>query len=832
MKKNTAFIKRLRTALTPANQSSLLQEIKSLSLHKYLSEVISACHEGLSKLKTPEEIAVGVEVTSALHQRFGAKDFTAFLGWYIGRGLSSPDKAYLRSLTAEMKDKEERERISRQRILLRVATDLWLVGVLKSLDDVARPEEVGKVKEVGKAAEQAKNSKVMNGSEQDDAEPLPLEALKDLLGSDKEHGNLPLAVMFVKAFAWDILGIIPTRNDDRAAVIGEETFGFEEEEATPHPDINPGDNNETPIIDTSLQQRFQNILVRYFDSLKEHLIRDQRQLDSQGRRNAEAYVKSGEVFEDRQTNYEKQAKALEKLVANTQVLATALEMDMPDLSQKVVTTVSGNGGIGLVNLSEAFKGTSDGSGIWEDDDERRFYENIIDLAERVPSLLLEEVKKKKNEDQIDVKKAEEVKPAAQSKESEVGTANMAESQADDLSTSIANKTVGAQVDVMLAKLPELLTREQTDQFCVDFCFLNSKASRNRLVKALQDIPKGRLDLLSLYSRIIATLGKYMSDISQSMITYLDEEFKSLQRRKSKEALGPVRAVNIRYIAELTKFGVVPEHVIFHTLKVCLDDFTRQNIDIVANLLENCGRYLLRTSDSNVRMMSFLETLQRKKAAQHLSQQERMLIDNAIYHVNPPERAAIQRKERTALDLYVRKLIYLDLSKKNIEKITKQIRKLHWEEPEVTIILHKIFTKPAKIKYSNVYFLAVILGALHKYHQDFTVSVMDDLLEKITAGLEENDFKQNQKRIAEAKYLGELYVYRMIDATLILDTLHKLVSFGHPSGYARPDVICQNDLPDDFFRIRLACTLLEACGTYFDKGILRKKMDFFLISLQV
>jgi len=86
------------------------------------------------------------------------------------------------------------------------------------------------------------------------------------------------------------------------------------------------------------------------------------------------------------------------------------------------------------------------------------------------------------------------------------------------------------------------------------------------------------------------------------------------------------------------------------------------------------------------MKSFLEILQRKKAAQHLGQQERMLIENASYYVNPPERAAIQQKERTPMDLFVCKLMYVDLTKRNVEKIAKQIRKLHWEEEEVSTVL--------------------------------------------------------------------------------------------------------------------------------------------------
>lgn len=65
-------------------------------------------------------------------------------------------------------------------------------------------------------------------------------------------------------------------------------------------------------------------------------------------------------------------------------------------------------------------------------------------------------------------------------------------------------------------------------------------------------------------------------------------------------------------------------------------------------------------------------------------QEKILIENAFYYVNPPDRPAIQQKERTPIELFVRKLIYLDLTKRNYVKILKQLRKLHWDLPEVNM----------------------------------------------------------------------------------------------------------------------------------------------------
>lgn len=792
--------------------------------------MISASYEGLCRLKTPGEIQTGVEIVSALHQRFGPAEYTSYLGWLIGRGLSTPDKSQLKSLGQEAKEKEEKERLTRQRVLLKVVTELWLAGVLRSLDDVARPEDAtarGKENAGPSAATKIKVGKVDKNA---DAEPFPLEVLKDLLGHDKEHANLPLVVLFVKSFGWDVLGIKSTTADQQKSVKADgairsapETY---DQSSTDEDPMAKAD--DPPLTSFELQQRFKNILHKYFEDLKTHIIRDNKTITAQGRRNAEAYVKSGEVFEDRQANFDKQLKSQEKLMANAQVLCDALEnQEMPDLKEVDAPDAVVTAGIGLVKTGEYLRGQADGAGIWEDDEERRFYENMIDLRDRVPGILLEDAKKKKPEvDEQVGKRIETNGEAKDSPEKPVpGTAS------DDQSTAIANKTVGAQVDALLARLPELQNKDQIDQAAMDFCFLNSKASRNRLIKAVEEIPKGRSDLLPSYSRLVATLGKYMPDISQGLVTHLDEEFRSLQRRKQKDFLGQVRTGNIRYLAELTKFGVVPEHVIFHCLKVSLDDFSRMNIEIIGNLLENCGRYLLRNPDTAPRMTSFLETLQRKKGAQHLGQQERMLIENAMYYVNPPERAAIEQKERTPVELYVSRLVYLDMNKRTYTKVLKSLRKLHWEEQEVVYMLEKIFSKPGKVKYSNIHLLAVLISSLYRYHQDFVIMAIDNLLENITLGLEQNDFKFNQRRLAEVKYLGELYNYKMVDSPVIFDTLYRMVTFAHPGGTPTRDKLNHLDMPDEYFRIRLVCTLLDTCGLCFDRGAAKKKLDFFLTFFQ-
>jgi regulator of nonsense transcripts 2 len=48
----------------------------------------------------------------------------------------------------------------------------------------------------------------------------------------------------------------------------------------------------------------------------------------------------------------------------------------------------------------------------------------------------------------------------------------------------------------------------------------------------------------------------------------------------------------------------------------------------------------------------------------------------------------------------------------------------------------------------------------------------------------------------------------------------------------PQFPCPVDMPDDFFRIRLVCVLLDTCGMCFDRGSQKRKLDNFLVFFQV
>ena len=74
--------------------------------------------------------------------------------------------------------------------------------------------------------------------------------------------------------------------------------------------------------------------------------------------------------------------------------------------------------------------------------------------------------------------------------------------------------------------------------------------------------------------------------------------------------------------------------------------------------------------------------------------------------------------------------------------------------------------------------------LNMFQETVGILVVDNVLEAMRIGMEINQPQYNQRRISEAKLLGELYNYRMIESNIIFNSLYLVISFG-----ALPDGGC-------------------------------------------
>ncbi|KAI8820667.1 armadillo-type protein [Fimicolochytrium jonesii] len=815
IKKNTSFVRKLKT-LTHDQVASLSKELVSLKLEKYVSEIVAAISE--AKFKTSSDIWAAVEICSLLHQRFA--NFGGELVQALCKQLGPPPLTH--GMSPEQKEKEEVARIGRQKSSLRLLADLYTVGIIRD----------------GKGC------------------PFP-QVLKDMFLADKDqHVNLPIAVVFAKYHGQNILG---TEGSPTGLDAVSDANGTEEVK-----DI--AVTCQEPLVPAEVQSACREVFIEYYNSLVRHLVHEHKRVRNIEKSNHEHYIARGEINEDRQERYQKNLRAYEKLLGGTKVLSETLGQAMPPLPEDESITRMG---IGITDSTGEKDDQDTLSGPWEDDDSKAFYENLIDLRNHVPAIFLGEKKPairsepSLNEEAQDTadpigspddahqSQADDGQTADISSEDEDGKATSpispeedddakvdeeeADLDGDDETKEKDAKPVSgasnAALESVINRLPTALNRDTIDQIAIDFAFLNSKGARKKLTRVLLTVPRQRMELLPYYSRLIATVSAYIPEIGAAVVEQLEKTFHGQQKRKEQVFIEEKTKI-IRYLAELTKFRVTPQHVIFHCIKVLLDNFKHHNIELLCVLLESCGRFLFKSPETHLRTSNYLDILMRKKNVEHVDSRQTFMIENAYYQCNPPDKPATEAKARPPMELYVRKLIYSDMSKKTVDKVLKQLRKLNWADPIISKMLTNIFCKIWKVKYSQLHMMAYMASELSRYYPDFGVSIVDSTLEEIRVGLEQNIFKHNQRRISIAKYLGELYNYRMIDSALVFQTLFHIVSYGHENNMPQYGVGNVLDAPHDFFRVRLSCIILDACGQCFDRGMSAKRLDLFLVYLQM
>ncbi|XP_056604924.1 regulator of nonsense transcripts 2 isoform X2 [Triplophysa dalaica] len=772
LKKNTAFVKKLRT-LTEQQRASLSQDFNLLNLSKYIGEAVSSMVEAKLKIS---DVSCAVHLCSLFHQRYA--DFAPLL---LG--------AWKRHFEAR-KD-EKTPNVSKLRTDLRFIAELTIVGLFTDKEGLS----------------------------------LIYEQLKSIIGSDRDtHTHVAVIISFCKHCGDDVASLVPRKVKNAT-----EKFGL----SFPL----------SQIISAEKQQPFQNLLREYFTSLTKHLKKDHRELQNIERQNRRILHSKGELSEDRHKQYEEFATSYQKLLANTQTLADLLDENMPELPLDKTAQEEHGPGIDIFTPGKPGEFDLEG-GIWEDEDARNFYENMVDLKAFVPAILFKDNEKsgqnKKEEREANSTEELEIElealditddpldlDTADETESEELAKKILDEQEQEDEEASTGSHLKLIVDAFIQQMPNCINRDLIDKAAMDFCMnMNTKSNRRKLVRALFTVPRQRLDLLPFYARLVATLHPCMSDVAEDLCSMLKGDFRFHIRKKDQINI-ETKNKTVRFIGELAKFKMFSKNDTLHCLKMLLSDFSHHHIEMACTLLETCGRFLFRSPESHLRTSVLLDQMMRKKQAQHLDVRYVTMVENAYYYCNPPPMEKTVRKKRPPLQEYIRKLLYKDLSKVTTEKVLRQMRKLPWHDSDVKSYLICCMVNIWNVKYNSIHCVANLLAGLVAYQEDVGIHVVDGVLEDIRLGMEVNQPKFNQRRISSAKFLGELYNYRMVESAVIFRTLFSFISFGVNTD-GSPGVL---DPPEHLFRIRVVCTLLDTCGQYFDRGSSKKKLDCFLIYFQ-
>lgn len=829
IKKNSAFVKRLK-GFTESQKDQILNEIDRLNLTKFISEVAASIIEAKLKLS---DIPAIIEICSKLNRCY--RDFSGqLLDQYVkyfppvqkkrncdvtsaAQGTSTGSQGSSSHSGAKNQPKNVSESVnlnpSKIRVDLRLFGELITSGIFPLKDSF----------------------------------PVLMNLLCFLMIHDKNsYHNATAILTFCKGCGDEVANLVPSK----ILALSEA-----HQKTLPKSDLISGKRQD--MLKSHLCEYYQS-LVKYFQSLH-------TELHDMMSRTKRGYKAKGEVSRDMKELIEIKFAECQKVQNVLQQLADLLgesTPELPDLDslREAAITVEPN----LDNLPRS--GLVDQSlSIWDDEGTRSFYEDLADLRTLFPNLAVKHCKIKKdeqneiehpdkkldqqavnsqlaNDDQDQsvngnfnesLQRLDTTTLSSSSSEESLHASNTPSPQSGPLETNptVANRT---QPDHYFSKLSNCVNRDMIDNAAIDFiCFFNTKFGRKKLVKTLFNVQRTRLDLLPFFARLAATLNPFVPSIGAELFSLLRQTFKNLFLKKDQINIES-KVKNARFIGELVKFNLYSKHEALACLRMLLSDFTHHHIEMACNLLETCGRVLYKSAESHHQLKALLEQMMRKKLLLSVDSKYITMIENAYYFTNPPE-IVKHVVEEPPVHTYVRYLLYECLNRSTIESVLKKIKKLDWNDRQLTKFVISCMIEAYNLKFYNIRYLAALLAALNKEYQWLSTAVIDGVVEDILLMMEVNEIQFNQRRIPMTRYFGELYNYRLSDSSLVFKILYSLITYGvyypEPKQTLSQIPLSQLDLPDNLFRIKLVCDLLETCGQYLSSGQEKKKLDCYLLFFQ-
>lgn len=621
------------------------------------------------------------------------------------------------------------------------------------------------------------------------------------------------------------------------------------------------------VLEDSLRTQLQQLLVNAYQSSGSGLLTSAHsRIVEQEKLHTKLKVDKGAVDPENEQKMVQLKEAFTKLQANFSTLAENLNQPMVTLQQPEEETGASRI-VGRQDKAEEGQGPEDNAvPLWEDNEQQKFYEEILDPKDVIPAVLLgkpaagteaaADGEKGEKEEKKEGEKEEKEKPEKEKPEKEV--------------KDLKGAASGTEFELYLLRIGKAETPKQVDEIVIEFFHeFNTKANRRMLAATLLGVQRNKLHLLAPHARLLATIAPYMKEVPQYVLTGLQQELETLLAEKDPVAIeSKVRTV--RFLCELCKFKICPPGIILDAIKVFCDDFSQHHAELCANIFLCCGRYLMYTPETSMRTENLLERMNRLKNAKSLPLRLEIMLEDAYFHVKPPEGKRKQVKDKEPLEQFTEYLVFDLLHKEEDEdKLVKLVRKLPWDGPAPGWLKRCLLDLNMHANYESLYQVASLLSMMAKYRDFFVIDVIDALFENIQMGIERNDFREMPLRVRQMKLLGELYNYRLVDSTLIFDTMYQLIGHCGASAFRASQTstvhkiierlmaarrtglgsISEEDLGEesgnlplpailadpqhpleatwDYFRIKLVCVLLDTCGHYFDRGTGKQKLDRFL-----
>ena len=872
IKKNVALVKKLKTsAITEATSVTLKSDFESkINASKYMEECVVAISRG--KLKGSDAFYAAEVIHSMFGQLFQKNQRTEMkemlkkeilaiatpmssaeaaqmaleIGLGVGLGVGIGGDSSIGGQQGEDLNNDDDDEENKPPTPLLRRAKLCLLAELYLISIIDSPKCVYEV--VKKHAEM----------EYDVAPEAYLQSLSAL-------------AFFAKTYSLEFLG-----KEDVKLISINSTEGEEKEAAD---DVNVNDDEEKNSFvkcKPEVCEKFAQIIHEKYE--KDALVKlaASVRLASAREEDVLRVLKTkGEVPAQVSSAFSKATATRDALLKQCQTLAEALRVEkIPKLEDfmdddiddkdknKEANRIELDRGLKQRNAAAANENNSDvNASEWESDEQRRFYQDLLPIKESIPAVLLVEKPALENETDAEKRRRED----QESKDFKVD-ALMNRLRRD---CENAEKVDAFAVDFCYVATPgakkrlaeELLSPPELTNMKNNNNNNNNNAmtenSSNQQQNALLMSP-----LVPFYARVLKLMSKvFPKDISDVVASKVLEKFFNLNTTiqttttpqprsnvhsssQQQQQLLKQKLQNVHYVSELIKFELIdPSAEAMQCLQILIENFERVNtlnaaqngaVELMCAFVYRCGRFLCKSAKSKKRANTFLDIILRLKSivSKYLDETQVALVDEAYYAARPREVFRTTKPPKPVLFEYV-KYIFVEqmsadpsLAKRQLAKVLKHCDQFDDVHLERYLIRRAI--KHSQQKFDDAERVVRLMSKLSQNQKDIKkneliVKFTDAALEEFRFGLEQNLSHMTQRRVSNARVIGELFSQRCLHAESIFSCLFLLLNNLEPfnNDFDRKDPI----------RVRVANVLLEKCGRFFNRGWQKKKLDVFLTYFQ-
>ena len=873
IKKNVALVKKLKTsAITEATSVTLKSDFESkINASKYMEECVVAISRG--KLKGSDAFYAAEVIHSMFGQLFQKNQRTEMkemlkkeilaiatpmssaeaaqmaleIGLGVGVGLGIGGDSSIGGQQGEDLNNDDDDEENKPPTPLLRRAKLCLLAELYLISIIDSPKCVYEV--VKKHAEM----------EYDVAPEAYLQSLSAL-------------AFFAKTYSLEFLG-----KEDVKLISINSTEGEEKEAAD---DVNVNDDEEKNSVvkcKPEVCEKFAQIIHEKYE--KDALVKlaASVRLASAREEDVLRILKTkGEVPAQVSSAFSKATATRDALLKQCQTLAEALRVEkipkLEDFMDDDIDDKDKNKEANRIELDRGLKqrnaaaaASENNSDVnaseWESDEQRRFYQDLLPIKESIPAVLLVEKPALENETDAEKKRRED----QESKDFKVD-ALMNRLRRD---CENAEKVDAFAVDFCYVATPgakkrlaeELLSPPELTNMKNNNNNNNNNAmtenSSNQQQNALLMSP-----LVPFYARVLKLMSKvFPKDISDVVASKVLEKFFNLNTTiqttttpqprsnvhsssQQQQQLLKQKLQNVHYVSELIKFELIdPSAEAMQCLQILIENFERVNtlnaaqngaVELMCAFVYRCGRFLCKSAKSKKRANTFLDIILRLKSivSKYLDETQVALVDEAYYAARPREVFRTTKPPKPVLFEYV-KYIFVEqmsadpsLAKRQLAKVLKHCDQFDDVHLERYLIRRAI--KHSQQKFDDAERVVRLMSKLSQNQKDIKkneliVKFTDAALEEFRFGLEQNLSHMTQRRVSNARVIGELFSQRCLHAESIFSCLFLLLNNLEPfnNDFDRKDPI----------RVRVANVLLEKCGRFFNRGWQKKKLDVFLTYFQ-